>query len=469
MRGYLAPCGCSENMRGGIARAAAQLDEAHHKGLPVTYLDAGDSLFPSTKLADAAVPQDERKAKAIAAAYQQMGLSARAVGPRDLARGRKFLDSLGLPELANGQGRTVPLGGHTLGVVAGDDAKQLLKAAKQVRASGAEFVIALFPDTFEAAQTVANEPELAAQVSLIVASHAANDLEGENNRLLKTRIPVAQVQNKGRSLMRVDLFFAAQPGPFEELATQQDVQRSLDALSTRIELLTKEINYPGLDPQAKALRQQKLQELVQRREAMAEQKAPTAEGRNAFSVRFIPLESTLPSAEDVSAVVTAYDREVGQLNLLWAKKHGRDCPAAPKGKPSIVGNARCRDCHEDAFKVYDTTKHAHAYGTLIDKGKQYNLDCVSCHVTGYQQPGGVCRIDKVKGREGVGCESCHGPGSIHAEDPSDDNILAGNDEHICVRCHDPENSPHFDFRTYLPQILGPDHGEKAKKKLLGTP
>ena len=30
----------------------------------------------------------------------------------------------------------------------------------------------------------------------------------------------------------------------------------------------------------------------------------------------------------------------------------------------------------------------------------------------------------------------------------------------CVGCHNPENSPHFDFALYLPQILGKGHGRK---------
>jgi hypothetical protein len=71
----------------------------------------------------------------------------------------------------------------------------------------------------------------------------------------------------------------------------------------------------------------------------------------------------------------------------------------------------------------------------------------------------VCRLDKVAGREDVGCESCHGPGSLHVEGPSADNITARPGQDVCVTCHNRENSPHFDFATYLPKVLGPGHGQ----------
>jgi hypothetical protein len=166
----------------------------------------------------------------------------------------------------------------------------------------------------------------------------------------------------------------------------------------------------------------------------------------------------------VQAVVKAYDRDVGQMNLAWAKEHGEDCPAPKKGEAAFVGTASCKECHAEAFPTWEQSKHSHAWATLEEKGKQFHLNCVGCHVTGYEKPGGVCRLDKVAGRESVGCESCHGPGSLHAENPTTKNILAQPGREQCVTCHNPENSPHFDFATYLPRILGPGHGQPTGKR-----
>jgi hypothetical protein len=163
-------------------------------------------------------------------------------------------------------------------------------------------------------------------------------------------------------------------------------------------------------------------------------------------------------------VVTAYDADVGKMNLEWAKAHGQDCPAPEKGQAAFVGNTACAECHAESFPVWEASKHHHAWKTLEDAGKQFHLNCTGCHVTGWEKPGGVCRLDKVAGRENVGCESCHGPGSLHAEDPSADNIIARPGQDLCVTCHNRENSPHFDFATYVPKILGPGHGQPPPVK-----
>ncbi|MCA1685006.1 MAG: hypothetical protein LC745_03290, partial [Planctomycetia bacterium] len=67
------------------------------------------------------------------------------------------------------------------------------------------------------------------------------------------------------------------------------------------------------------------------------------------------------------------------------------------------------------------------------------------------------RTAHLKGNQ---CENCHGPGSKHAESPVDKAYLSalhltadGADKNrLCLRCHDEDNSPHFDFARYYPQI-----------------
>jgi len=455
MRGYLGPCGCSEAMRGGIDRAAFQIADARRNGKPVLYIDGGDSLFGRASLSEAEIPQEERKAQAIADAFKWTKLAAHAVGELDGARGAEFRKSLGLPDLANGSSRLLEISGHKIGVVAASTQAELVDAARRARQQGAAFVIGMLHQPIQQAQQVASDPSV--EADLIFANHQADELAGEDNRLVKTAVPVAQVQSKGRSLARVDLAFGAATGKFELQRTQDDVDRELSALTQRIELLKKELNTPGLAGEIKKLKQGKLDELVARRQGIAAAPLESAEDKNAFAVRFVPLESSLPGQPEIKALVTQYDRDVGLINLEWARKHGRDCPPPAAGEAAFVGNDSCRECHPESFPVWEKSKHAHAYRTLADLGRQYDLNCIGCHVIGFERPGGVCRVDKVQNRKDVGCESCHGPGSIHAEDPVKDNILAKPEKSDCVRCHTPENSSHFDFATFLPQILGPGH------------
>jgi predicted CXXCH cytochrome family protein len=74
----------------------------------------------------------------------------------------------------------------------------------------------------------------------------------------------------------------------------------------------------------------------------------------------------------------------------------------------------------------------------------------------------VCRVDQVDGRQNVGCENCHGPGSIHVVDGTTKSVLRPKPgPNVCVGCHTAENSIHFDYATYLPRVLGPGHGAQV--------
>ncbi len=453
LRGYLGPCGCSENMRGGIARAAAQLEKVRAEGRPTFFIDSGEALFGAPSIPEEAVAQQERKATALAAAFKEMKLDARIAGPLDDVRGADFRKKQALPEL-NGP-RVLERGGFKVGVVSGSTSSELAAAAGQVRSKGARLVLGLFPGPLDKAAEAAP----GSGVDLLVAARAKDEIAGEQSRLFRTDPPVAQVQSKGRSMIRVDVWDGT-GDKVELLMGASDKERELQALDERIEMLRAQTNDPTLQPARKELLQQKLVELESRRAAAASEPPPSPQGKRSLSVRFLPLESSFPQDPAVKAIVDAYDKDVGQLNLEYARTKGKDCPQPAKDEAGFVGNEACRDCHKEAFPIWEASKHAHGLETLVKENKQFHLDCVGCHVTGWQRAGGVCRIDKTAGREGIGCESCHGPGSIHSDEPTLTNIGKGNDPKMCVSCHDRENSPHFDFEKYVTQILGKGHGTK---------
>ena len=79
-------------------------------------------------------------------------------------------------------------------------------------------------------------------------------------------------------------------------------------------------------------------------------------------------------------------------------------------------------------------------------GQEASFDCGRCHTTGYSATGGVHggsggvrELTTIVGEwafDGVQCEACHGPGSIHADDPRDANINVDIDPaDSCERCH----------------------------------
>jgi hypothetical protein len=436
-------------MRGGIGRAAAQVAQARGEGVPVAFVAGGNSLFGRSPLTEIEAPQERRKAEALATAFRTMHLDLFAPGPLDDAAGVEFRKSLRLPELEGGETFVLNLGGRVIAITTAP----IVKA----RTPGASFLLALLPETFEQALKASSNADAA------VATRMADEFAGEENRVAYAAPPVVQIQSKGRSLLRVDLFFGG-AGDFAVERSSDDVDRQMHALDQRIEVLKREIDEPGQNPELKKMRQQKLDETIDRRRALAEAPPATLEGKNAFTMRFVPLETSLPSSPEVDQIVKAYDDVVAKLNVEWARQHGPECPRGGPGEPVYTGSARCRECHEEAFAVWEKTPHMRGYQTLVTKGKQFHLNCIGCHVTGFEKPGGVCRIDRVGDRQGVGCESCHGPGSRHADDPDVAPAAAKPKAAECVGCHNAENSPHFDFSTYLPQILGPGHGKPVAKK-----
>jgi len=439
-----------------MAKAAAIVGQARADGLPTLFVDGGDALFERTGFgADEAVGE-RRRAQAIAESFRAMRIDAQFAGPLDDALGPEFRRSLGLPDLGPGQTRTLDAGGWKVGLVSGTSAAELSRGASELRASGARFVVGLLRGAPAAGEGTTG-------VDLIVSAQAPEGIgtEWEDGRLLRGPVPVAQVQSRGRSLLRVDV----SPGPNDplELARGQgDIEREFNAQGQRLELLRRELGTPGLSAERKQLLEARLHELVVRREQLATQVQASALQPGTFTLRFVPVEAALPEDPAVQKIIADYDRDVAQLNLAWAKEHGQSCPPPARGEPAFVGNQACRSCHPGPFAVYEKTGHAHAYATLESVQKQYRLDCVACHVIGFQQAGGVCRVDQVEGRQNVGCESCHGPGSIHVADGTRKTVLRPRPgPRVCVGCHTPENSIHFDFARYLPRVLGPGHGAEA--------
>lgn len=132
--------------------------------------------------------------------------------------------------------------------------------------------------------------------------------------------------------------------------------------------------------------------------------------------------------------------------------------AAP-GTADYVGSAACKDCHEDAYRQWSGTGHAKALATLEASSKQADAGCIGCHVTGAGTPTGFRDLATTPELAGVGCESCHGPGSIHLENPFE--AYGGRFEvAACTGCHDVKNSPEFDYYGYLPRVT---HGARATR------
>ena len=114
-----------------------------------------------------------------------------------------------------------------------------------------------------------------------------------------------------------------------------------------------------------------------------------------------------------------------------------------------VGSETCQTCHAKEHALWSESAHATALQTLESSKEAENSECQSCHTTGFGEPSGWPASSAL---EGVGCESCHGPGGRHAEDGARDGILRLTEKcetcvllQICGSCHDEANDPGFEF------------------------
>ncbi|HEX8910114.1 MAG TPA: cytochrome c family protein, partial [Anaeromyxobacteraceae bacterium] len=122
------------------------------------------------------------------------------------------------------------------------------------------------------------------------------------------------------------------------------------------------------------------------------------------------------------------------------------------------GAASCQGCHPAAVEQWRRTPHARAFATLERVGRQHDLACVGCHVTGWHEPGGACDVAATAGRRDVQCEACHGPAGQHALEPPG-HITRVPGEVRCLACHTSEHSTQFEPRSYLRRVVGPGHGD----------
>jgi len=147
---------------------------------------------------------------------------------------------------------------------------------------------------------------------------------------------------------------------------------------------------------------------------------------------------------------------------------GVKVPPPPKGQAAYVGGAVCDDCHGDAVEFWSKTRHAGAWKTLVDRGQEFDFDCIGCHVTGWAKPGGSNLAVNEDLRD-VQCETCHGPGSIHVAKGGEEKPAAvwrNPPEGMCAtQCHNKEHSDTFQLEAYLRDVLGPGHGEALRKQL----
>lgn len=162
----------------------------------------------------------------------------------------------------------------------------------------------------------------------------------------------------------------------------------------------------------------------------------------------VRLEEAIEGLPDVVAILEGYRMALAEADLIAG------IPRQPLEKNYYVGDATCAECHEDIHKQLLATPHQHAWKTLVDYGDHHDPECAKCHVTGWGIESGFMTAEKTPKHVNVNCEACHGPGGLHS-DEGETMPVARPTEQSCRVCHDPDNSPKFDYKVYWPKIAHP--------------
>jgi len=176
------------------------------------------------------------------------------------------------------------------------------------------------------------------------------------------------------------------------------------------------------------------------------QEKSAAESVSSFDNRFVAMNVSLPDHPAVLDLVNENKKLVEALNRKSPPSTGEAVSAR-----GFVGWTACRECHRKQVQSWQASRHATSHLTLVEKGQQFNLECLPCHVTGADSNDPAAAIGRAADLQVVGCESCHGPGSIHRLNPASQRT-APITEKICLACHTPEQDDSFDFEGGLKKL-----------------
>jgi hypothetical protein len=464
MHGYLQPCGCSEPQFGGLARRYSFFQSLQKRGWPVVGLDLGD-------LAQKGGPQAMLKyktaMKALSAGY--LNYTAVAVGahemdmplidglanfalnnpsPRVLVA--NLLDPQGLYkdmvrpwEISTGKappvGAVALVGPSVASKVkdpmlkfATDNGEVLKRAARALSAKKAELIVLLYQGSLKEARACAEF--------------------------------WARTQKEDGTLPRIDVI---------QCLTEEDTPPSVpehvgNSLIVTVGHKGKYLGVVGAFGTGQADRPWELRyQLV------------------AIGPEYQPARGAAPNP--VQVLLQEYVNELKKDDYLARFPRTPQRTQLDFSRARYVGSERCGDCHDKpgdkSYKVWVNSRHAQAYKTLVTKGdppgRQFDGECVVCHVVGFNHPTGF--YDKANGPKrdalfkNVGCESCHGPGSEHANNPNNaalypllnpwkarpgESAAAAKNRRLridsfCQTCHDIDNDVHWSFETAWPKI---EHG-----------
>jgi hypothetical protein len=442
--GYVQPCGCSSPQYGGLERRYNFLQQLKQRGWPVVALDLGD-------VAQKSGPQTLPKYVYSMKALDRMGYTGVGIGRNEMAM--PLIDALSeyalnnpsppvlsfnllkreenFPQMLHTWAVAATPNGPRVGAVAVvspsvakdvrdatvkfDALEQALPAAlTELQKQNVDLRVLLFQGSFEEAQKIAAKFP---QFPVILCVSAEDEPPEKADRVGNTMI--VRVGHKGRCVGVVGAFRTQRPdNPFE-------------------------LHY----------------QMVQ-----------------------LGPEYETPAGEDeknpIIALLDNYTRDIKAGNYMAQYPRAQHPIQRQFPGAEFVGSEKCKRCHEESYKVWKASPHSHAYEALVNAKRpslrQFDGECIVCHVVGFAYDKGFTDAEATPHLKHVGCESCHGPGSVHIKamaasqpnppglaalmnpyrTPENENEQAKTERmrrlaDSCQKCHDTDNDVHWNIKKWV--------------------
>ena len=401
--GYLEPCGCAEGQLGGFPRRDSMIQQLGAKGKTLLPVANGD-------LIDDASRQSELKAEIGFAALKEMGYVAYNVGERDLLLGvdqLKHLQSTSeIPFLSanlfHGENRVFqPFVFHTVNL-----------HGNQIQVA----IIGILSQSFE-----------------IQVENAGVDLRLED--------PIAVLTDLVGSLEETtDLIVLLAHADFTE-------SKALASAFPQIDVIVSGHEVEELHEDPVFVENTVLLNTGTKGKAVGQLDIRWYTDRSVPDYEFqaLSLSERLPDSPRMVELLKLYQQ------MLLAENLSVDIEREPPATGGMyVGSASCKGCHPEAYTIWQQSKHAHAYQTLVSHGHAADPECLTCHTVGFGFQTGFVNIETTPNLPDVGCETCHGVGGNHVKNPQKGygQVTKAN----CLTCHTTQNSPKFNYDIYLPKI-----------------
>jgi len=422
--GYIEPCGCTglANQKGGLARRRTLHDQLLAKNWKLAPVDLGNLVRRTGR-------QAEIKFQRAAAGLKTMNYAAIGLGPDDLKISSDELFST----TANSEGQPSAFVSANVSVLA----REFTKEYEIIQAGGKKIGVtavlgAQYAKAVPAGDISASDPAAALAKVWPKLQAAKCDLYVllafaglEESQALSQRFPGFQV-----------VVTAGADGEPERVPAM--VPKS-GAMLVQTGVKGMYVGIVGLfNDQAKPLRYQR-----------------------------VPLDDRFGDSREILSLMARYQDDLKEAGFTSLGLKPLPHPTGRK----FVGSQKCKDCHEDEFKIWQKSPHSHATDSLVHPGERSEIarhhdpECISCHVTGWQPQRfkpyetGYWSLKQTPLLTGSGCENCHGPGGNHvaAENGDievDDATIARYKREMrltlteakknkCISCHDLDNSPDF--------------------------